>query len=113
MPSGTIVGSEPRVGVWLWPDNEFSGELEDFVARMIPSGDPVRPLSRCYIDGIPVEHRRFSEGKTARAAIHARLATRGEPKRMGTAIRAGNLDVRGALASRFVDWLEELFSARA
>ena len=112
-PSGTIVGSEPRVGVWLWPDNESGGELEDFVARMIPSGDPVWPLSRRYIDGIPVEHRRFSEGKTARAEVHAWLATRGEPRRMGTAIRAGDLDVRGALASRFADWLEELFSAQA
>ena len=53
VPDGTIAGSEPRVGIWLWPDNESGGELEDFVARMIPGDDPVWPLSRCYIQGIP------------------------------------------------------------
>ena len=106
---GTIVGSEPRVGIWLWPDNEAGGEIEDFVARMIPCDDPVWPLSRRYIEGIPEEHRRFSRGKTRRAEIHAWLATRGEPRRMGGAIRTGDLKVCGPLAERFASWLEKLF----
>ena len=29
-PQGTVVGSKPRVGVWLMPDNKSDGELEDF-----------------------------------------------------------------------------------
>ena len=112
-PCGTIAGSEPRVGVWLWPDNESCGEIENFVAGMVPSDDPVWPLSRRYIDSIPVEQRSFSEGKTARAEVHAWLAARAEPRRMGTAIRAGDLDVSGALATRFASWLEKLFDDRA
>ena len=108
-PEGTIVGSEPRVGIWLWPDNESGGELEDFVAAMVPGDDPVWPLSRCYIQGIPVEHRPFSEGKTERAEIHAWLATREEPRWMGSAIRTGDLKVDGVLATRFASWLENLF----
>ena len=34
-PGGTIVdvAGKPRVGVWLMPDNESPGELEDFFAR--------------------------------------------------------------------------------
>ena len=112
-PCGTIVGGEPRVGVWLWPDNESSSEIEDFVARMIPRDDPVWPLSRRYIDSIPMGQRSFSEGKTARAEVHAWLAARAEPRQMGTAIRAGDLDVSGALATRFAQWLEKLFGDRA
>ena len=108
-PEGTIVRSEPRVGIWLWPDNESGGELEDFVAEMVPDDDPVWPLSRCYIQGIPVEHRQFSEGKTARAEIHAWLATRKEPRWMGSAIRTGDLEVDGVLATRFASWIENLF----
>ena len=108
-PRGTVVGSEPRVGIWLWPDNESSGEIEDFVARMIPRDDPVWPMSKRYIEGIPAEHRPFSGGKTARAEVHAWLATRAEPRRMGTAVRAGDLDIDGALATRFAIWLDELF----
>ena len=113
VPDGTIAGSEPRVGIWLWPDNESGGELEDFVARMIPGDDPVWPLSRCYIQGIPAEHRPFSEGKTARAEIHAWLATREEPRQMGLAIRTGDLKVDGALATRFASWLANLFGDEA
>ena len=112
-PEGTIVRSEPRVGIWLWPDNESGGELEDFVAEMVPDDDPVWPLSRCYIQGIPVEHRPFSEGKAARAEIHAWLATRREPRWMGSAIRTGDLKVDGVLAKRFASWLESLFGDRA
>ena len=113
VPDGTIAGSEPRVGIWLWPDNESGGELEDFVARMIPGDDPVWPLSRCYIQGIPAEHRPFSEGKTARAEIHAWLATREEPRQMGLAIRTGDPKVDGTLATRFASWLANLFRDEA
>ena len=110
---GTIVDSEPRAGIWLWPDNESEGEIEDFVARMIPCDDPVWPLSRRYIEGIPEDHRRFSEGKTRRAEIHAWLATRREPRRMGAAIRTGDLKVCGPLAERFASWLGKLFGDQA
>ena len=106
---GTIAGSGPRVGLWLWPDNESSGEIEDFVARMIPCDDPIWPLSRRYIEGIPVEQRPFSEGKTARAEVHAWLAVREEPRRMGTAFRTGDLKIDGPLATRFASWLDNLF----
>ena len=113
VPGGTIAGSEPRVGIWLWPDNKSGGELEDFVAQMIPGDDPVWPLSKRYIQGIPAEHRPFSEGKTARAEIHAWLATREEPRQMGLAIRTGDLEVDGALATRFASWLGNLFGDEA
>ena len=52
-PSGTIIEGRLRIGVWLMPDNRSTGELEDFVGSMIPSGDPVWPLAEAYIDGIP------------------------------------------------------------
>ena len=109
---GTIIAETedlPRVGVWLMPDNESAGELEDFVARMIPGDDSVWPLSQGYIDGIPVADRRFTESKTQRAKVHAWLAAREDPRRMGQAIRAGDLDVDGELCEKFVDWLRRLF----
>ncbi len=112
-PCGTIVDGEPRVGVWLWPDNGSCGEIEDFVAGMIPCTDPVWPRSKCYINSIPVEQRPFSEGKIARAQVYAWLAAREKPRRMGTAIRAGDLDISGELATRFARWLENLFRDQA
>ena len=112
-PKGTIIaaaGDTPRIGIWMMPDNQSPGELEDFVAQMIPSGDPVWPLSQNYIDGIPAVHRKFASGKILRAKIHAWLATREDPRQMGLAIRTRDLDINGALCTRFTDWLDRLFT---
>lgn len=108
-PVGTIVGDRPRVGIWLMPDNESGGELEDFIERLIPNGDPVWPRARRYIDGIPVADRKFAGEKIVRARIHAWLAARAEPRKMGAAIRARDLDPTVPLAITFTDWLRRLF----
>ena len=108
-PSGTIIEGRLRVGVWLMPDNSSTGELEDFVGSMIPLGDPVWPRAESYIDGIPQADRRFAPGKTQRAKVHAWLATREEPRRMGLAIKARDLVTDAANTAAFVGWLRTLF----
>ncbi len=108
-PRGTIIDGSPRVGVWLMPDNQSPGELEDFVQTMIPAGDPVWPRSQRYIDEIPAEDRRFRQGKTLRAEVHAWLATREIPGRMGAAIEAEDLNIDVESCTEFVAWLQKLF----
>ena len=108
-PSGTIIESRPRIGVWLMPNNETSGELEDFVAGMIPESDPVWPRSQAYIDEIPVTDRRFSDRKRLRAQVHSWLATRERPRQMGAAIRTGDLNIGARGAVELIDWLRRLF----
>ena len=111
-PGGTIIDfdGKPRVGVWLMPDNRAPGELENFIAGMIPPGDPVWPLSQSYIDGIPQGHRKFAQGKILRAKVHAWLAARERPRPMGMAIEARDLDVNAANSLEFRAWLRALFS---
>ena len=108
--SGVIIEGAPRIGVWMMPDNKSPGELEDFVAAMIPDGDAIWPLSRSYVAGIPAAERRFAQGKTLRAEVHAWLAVREDPRRMGQAITAGDLDTGAELCQIFVRWLRALFS---
>ncbi len=91
------------------PDNQSPGELENFIIKMIPAGDPVWPRSETYIDGIPEEDREFKEGKILRAKVHAWLATRGEPRKMGLAIKTKDLDIASVTCVSFVAWLRELF----
>ncbi len=109
---GTIVtaASKPRVGVWLMPDNTSGGELEDFVVQMVPAGDTVWPMSQRYIDAIPEQDRKFSKQKTQRAKLHAWLAAREDPRRMGSAIGARDLEVDGVLCHAFLAWLQDLFT---
>ena len=115
VPGGTCITESarlPRVGIWLMPDNGSPGELEDFVQTMVPAGDPVWPSSEAYIDGIAEEHRKFKK-KVLRAKVHAWLATRKQPGRMGAAIKEGDLEVDGELAVTFVDWLRQVFGGLA
>ena len=91
VPAGTIIEGTPRIGVWLMPNNMSSGELEDFVAAMIPKGDPVWPLSEAYVDDIPVADRKFKPGKTLRAKVHSWLATREEPRTNGLRCQSARL----------------------
>ncbi len=109
---GTIIDGTtrtPRVGIWLMPDNTSPGELENFVSKMIPDDDPVWPRSQCYIDGIPRDDRKFIEKKIMRAKVHAWLATRTEPRKMGAAIGGRDLHVDGTLSTAFANWLRQLF----
>ena len=108
-PDETIIQANPRIGIWLMPDNLSAGELEDFVVQMIPEGDQVWPLSQRYIREIPQEERKFSDGKILRAQLYAWLAAREDPRRMGLAIRAQDLKVDGTLSQKFVAWLNNLF----
>ena len=107
---GTIVGNRPRVGIWLMPDNVSAGQLEDFIKQLMPASDPVWPRAQSYIDGIPEAERKFAPGKIERARIHAWLAARAEPRKMGTAIGAGDLDAKAPLAIQLIDWLQRLFN---
>ena len=99
----------PRVGVWLMPDNASAGELENFIQKLVPADDPVWPRAQRYIDDIPAADRKFATGKTLRAEIHAWLATRADPRKMGAAIGAGDLNATDPLARQFVGWLRRLF----
>ena len=107
---GTIMKGPPRVGVWLMPDNRSAGELEDFVQSMIPQDDPVWNLARQYIGKISEEARKFPPKKQSRAELHAWLATRENPGRMGSAIGRGDLKTDGDLCTAFLAWLEALFA---
>ena len=112
-PSGTITAGvprrHPRIGIWIMPDNQSPGELEDFIVKMIPTGDPVWPRSESYIDGIPEDDRKF-KGKILKAKVHAWLAAREEPRKMGLAITAEDLDISGTTCMSFVAWLRKLFT---
>ena len=112
VPSGAILSGprDIRVGVWLMPDNTRPGEVEDFIADMIPTDDPLWPVAQQYIDDIPPNLQKFTENKRTRAHVHAWLATRDAPRPMGSAITAGDLDHNAPAAQSLVNWLRELFS---
>ena len=92
------------------PDNLSTGELENFIIKMVPDLDPIWPLAKQFIDAIPENERKFRNDKVDKAKLHAWLSSRKAPGKMGAAIGAGDLELSNQLTKRFFDWLEKLFA---
>ncbi|MCY4054705.1 MAG: hypothetical protein OXF25_01245 [Cyanobacteria bacterium MAG CAR3_bin_5] len=111
-----------HVGVWLMPDNQSSGELENFFAGLIQDNS-TWPLAKEYISkyvGRSIEKERTGSQrdgfdidklyKVSKAEVYAWLATRKKPGKMGAVISKGHgLNFDSELAQRFAQWLEDLF----
>lgn len=111
-PNGTIIRRDDAadVGIWMMPNNGSPGELEDFLAAMIPETDRLWELSQNFVQAIPASELRFPKGKLLRAQIHVWLSLQEQPRRSGQAIVANELDLTGGIARRFQSWLVELFT---
>jgi hypothetical protein len=117
-PDGTIVTRPktpllalvPRVGVWIWPNNQSDGILEDFVRSLVPVDCPLLSRAESAVAEIPSAQRRFVDVATPKAVIHTWLAWQKDPGTpFGTAIKAKFLDGHVADAEVLVKWLRELF----
>lgn len=111
--NGLIVsqGNKPKVGVWLMPDNQLPGMLENFVAHLIPEDDLLTPkLETCLEEIEQSGLNRYKPVHRPKAFIHAWLACQDEPGRpMGQAITAHVLNHDKPIAAAFVNWLNRLF----
>ena len=108
-PDGTIVmRPRPRlkVGVWVMPDNEHPGELEDFLVSMVPCNETDWHLARKYVHN---SERKFGK-KVTRAEVLSWIATRMYPGRFDEAIKNGDLRTDGELCQTFIAWLSRLFA---
>lgn len=113
---GTVlpaIGSLARIGVWLMPDNESPGILEDFLARLIAEGDPLLLLAEKAVDSLPAAERRFADVKRPKALIHTWLAWQAEPGApLGQAITRRYLRTDHELPTRFLTWLRSMFESQ-
>lgn len=111
--NGTILTADldpllPKVGIWLMPNNQLSGVLEDFLRFLVPPEDTLLSYAKETIDSLP--HKKFSNTHTPKALMHTWLAWQTEPgKPYGQAIKARYLDVDLPLGTTFANWLREIF----
>lgn len=110
-PTGTIIElGKRRVGIWLMPDNEQSGKLEDFLKTLVPTGDGCWDYAGAVTQEAHQKGARFSKLDTIKAHIHTWLAWQKEPGRpFGTAINAAYFSHDTPEALAFVDWFKRLF----
>ncbi|HUT92517.1 MAG TPA: DUF3226 domain-containing protein [Thermoguttaceae bacterium] len=97
-----------RFSVWVMPDNQSTGMLEDFLAGLIREDDEMLPRVDGFLDSIPTEQRRFRPQHRPKARIHTWLAVGERPGRpMGQAIKADSqLDANHPTVQPFLDWVQ-------
>ena len=106
-PAGTLL---PRLGVWIMPNNQTSGILEDFLHFLVPQPNILFDHARDSVKTIPEGERRFKQLAEPKAVIHTWLAWQEEPGRpFGTAITARFLDPNVPEVDVLAAWLKRLF----
>ena len=103
-PEGSIL---PIAGVWIMPNNQHCGKLEDFLISLVPNQDPLLTHATEVVEHLP--DKRFSDKDQVKAIMHTWLAWQQSPGRpYGTAIRASFLDAEAPAADALVTWLSRL-----
>lgn len=101
----------PKVGIWLMPDNNQNGILEDFMMALAKPDDALMKKSEDVLTDLEAEGiQKYKPVHRSKAKIHTYLAWQDVPGRpMGQAITANILNSDSDTAVKFADWLKELF----
>ena len=113
LADGTIVQMEnkPTIGIWIMPNNNLTGMLEDFIAFLIPENDLFWEYACQCVNGIDSAQRLFKPSYETKARIHTWLAWQEEPGTpLGYAITKRYLDASRTDAQAFIAWLRRLFA---
>jgi len=100
-----------RFGLWIMPDNQRPGELEDFYHGMIVNQDDMRPYVDGFLGLIPDEKKRFADGDRLKAWVHSWLAIQespGRPMGHGLSIYKDHFNVQTDEATGFINWMSRL-----
>ncbi len=113
---GTIVQSETAdtvIGIWIMPNNQVPGMLEDFAQILIPDSDLILPVATRVVDEVlSMQDSKLKSVHRSKAVIHAWLALQESPGTpMGLAITKTYLDHNNEICVLFVGWLNRLFNS--
>ena len=112
---GTIIEAPtdsllPKVGIWLMPDNQVPGILEDFLRFLVPPGDGLLAHVDLSIDSIQPEQRKFTDMKKSKARIHTWLAWQDPPGNpLGRALTMRIFNPDSNSAAPFIAWFKKLY----
>ncbi len=109
---GTIIKEvgKPTIGIWLMPNNDLDGMLEDFCYMLAPK-EGIEIATECVENAKKNKVTTFIDNHTSKAIIHTYLAWQDEPGMpLGQAITAKSLDGSKPIAIDFSKFLTNLFT---
>lgn len=111
--NGLILSKEGKtIGVWIMPNNDLNGMLEDFIAFLVPKDDVVLPIVEKTLNDLENEGiNKYSIIHKSKAKIHTWLSLQEEPGTpLGQGITKRYLTTDDDNCKLFVNWLNNLFS---
>lgn len=103
-----------RVGIWLMPNNNSPGALEDFLRSLIPDDDPLVEHAKSSTKAAKRKGARFRLVDERKAILHAWLAWQKKPGLpYGSAINAAYFKHNRQMAAAFVAWFCDLYNLSA
>ncbi len=110
--NGLVIKKEKlTIGIWIMPNNNLNGMLEDFISFLVPNDDKLLPIVNMTLDSI--EERglnKYSPTHKSKAVIHSWLSLQeipGSPLGQGITKRYLTTDEETCLL--LIKWLKELF----
>ncbi len=100
-----------KVGVWIMPNNNTNGMLEDFISFLVPENDQLMPIAESTLMEIEkCKLNKYSDIHKSKAKIHTWLAWQEEPgKPMGQSITKKYLTIENECCELFIEWIRKLF----
>jgi len=102
-----------KVGIWIMPDNNINGMLEDFMRFLIPAGDDLLPIANDTLSEIERQNfNRYSLVHKSKALIHTWLAWQEEAgKPLGQSITMRYLNTDNETCARLLAWIRTTFQS--
>jgi len=104
-------GDGIKVGVWIMPDNNLNGMLEDFISFLIPPDDKLLPIVNTTLDEIEKQKlNKYPLLHKSKAKIHTWLAWQESPGTpVGLSITKKYLIMNDEAPLQLIKWLQTLF----
>jgi hypothetical protein len=110
--NGLIVEeSTRRVGVWIMPNNNLNGMLEDFMSFLVPQDDKLLPIVKTTLEGLEANNlNKYSLTHKPKALIHSWLSIQEDPgTTLGQSITKRYLSTDEEICKKLIDWITALF----
>ena len=112
--NGLILSNEAnkRIGVWIMPNNNLNGMIEDFITFLVPNDDKLLPIVNSTLKEIEDKKlNKYSLTHKSKATIHSWLSWQEDPGTpMGLGITKKYLTTDEETCLLLTNWLTLLFN---
>ena len=106
-----LSNGEVKVGVWVMPNNNINGMLEDFMLFLVPKGDELLPVVDDTLNEIENRNlNRYLPIHKSKARIHSWLSWQEDPGTpLGFSITKRYLTTDNENCEQLINWMKKLF----